>query len=553
MDRAKAALKSGAAAGLPELLTVLESLSTDYLKVNLDELSSLIEKDGAVLAKLLAAANTLAHNPTVAPVATITQAIHLVGFQRIRSLTVSLMLLESTGGARNPPEQREAAASALCAGLFAQSCAEQLGSVDPDIAFAAAMLRNFSYILFPAISIEHTREVTERLKTKPHDIAYRGMFGLTPIELSRRVLAGARLPEEITATLRDFDPDRPGGVSSKFETRLAAVAELGSRLAKHALKPTEASETFLGQARLTARKFDRLLPDACAMVEPALLKTDENLQNFLRVSGGGIPVPGLACIRGHVTGVTAPNTATAEAPASATSEPAETASPDTAPAVDLPPTEASSEGAPPPPAALPTARPDPVEPIVVAPITPPAPPAPVVPAKSWDEDLRNSTAFTAEPLVAPEIALASVLALARDALQAEECWLFQRLDGGTSFSLVGGTGKIWLEVQPFAAMRPEDRNVFGVALSRQEVVVLHNTQDAAITRYLPAWWGAMENLPHAFALVPIHAEKGPVGLCLIGWRQARKVAVSSHQVTLVQQVCAQAIVQPGSHAGMQTA
>ena len=57
VDRAKAALQSGAAAGLPELLSVLESLSTDYLKVNLDELSVLIEKDGAVLAKVLA--NTL--------------------------------------------------------------------------------------------------------------------------------------------------------------------------------------------------------------------------------------------------------------------------------------------------------------------------------------------------------------------------------------------------------------------------------------------------------------------------------------------------------------
>ncbi len=451
VDRAKAALQSGAAAGLPELLSVLESLSTDYLKVNLDELSVLIEKDGAVLAKVLAAANTLAHNPTIAPVATITQANHLVGFQRIRSLTVSLMLLESTGGPRNPPEQREAAAAALCAGLFAQSCAEQLGTVDPDIAFAAATLRHFGYILFPAISIEHTREVTERLKTKPHDVAYRGMFGLTPIELSRRVLAAARLPEEVAATLREFDPERPGGVISKIETRLTAVAELGSRLAKHALTPCEVSETFLGQARLTARKFDRLLPDACEMVEPALLKTDESLQNFLSTTGGTVPTPNLARIREHVTGVTA-----------------------------------SVEAA----------------------------------------------------------DLSSVLTLARDALQAEECWLFERLDGGASLSLVGGTGKIWLEAQPYAALRPEDRNVFGVALSRQEVVVLHDTKDAAISRYLPSWWAVAEAMPRAFALVPIRTGKGLVGLCLIGWRNARKVSVSSPQVSLVQQICAQAIESP---------
>ncbi len=546
VDRAKAALQSGAAAGLPELLSVLESLSTDYLKVNLDELSVLIEKDGAVLAKVLAAANTLAHNPTIAPVATITQAIHLVGFQRIRSLTVSLMLLENTGGPRNPPEQREAAAAALCAGLFAQSCAEQLGSVDPDIAFAAATLRHFGYILFPAISLEHTREVAERLKTKPHDIAYRGMFGLTPIELSRRVLSAARLPEEVAATLREFDPDRPGGVSSKFETRLTAVAELGSRLAKHALTPCDVSETFLGQARLTARKFDRLLPDACELVEPALLKTDESLQNFLSTTGGTIPTPCLARIREHVTGVTAPAEAAAAVAADATVTAA-------APTIEPPIATTSSDAALAPTAAAPigaaSASP---RPIAAASIAPPAPVTPPAPAASWDDDLKNSGAFATARSESPEIDLASALGLARDALQAEECWLFQRLDGGASFSLVGGTGKIWLEAQPFAALRPEDRNVFGVALSRQEVVVLHDTKDPAITRYLPSWWAVAANMPRAFALVPIRTEQGLVGLSLIGWRDARKVEVSNQQVGVVQQLCVQAIASPSretaSHA-----
>ncbi len=546
VDRAKAALQSGAAAGLPELLSVLESLSTDYLKVNLDELSVLIEKDGAVLAKVLAAANTLALNPTIAPVATITQANHLVGFQRIRSLTVSLMLLESTGGPRNPPEQREAAAAALCAGLFAQSCAEQLGTVDPDIAFAAATLRHFGYILFPAISIEHTREVTERLKTKPHDVAYRGMFGLTPIELSRRVLAAARLPEEVAATLREFDPERPGGVISKIETRLTAVAELGSRLAKHALTPCEVSETFLGQARLTARKFDRLLPDACEMVEPALLKTDESLQNFLSTTGGTVPTPNLARIREHVTGVTASVEAAAtETSANATATLTEAVSPAAASKIETPVLAAAPNVPLMSPVAIPVvAKPVITEPVAAAPITPSIPVAPPEPVKSWEDDLKNSGAFTADPAAAPEIDLSSVLTLARDALQAEECWLFERLDGGASLSLVGGTGKIWLEAQPYAALRPEDRNVFGVALSRQEVVVLHDTKDAAISRYLPSWWAVAEAMPRAFALVPIRTGKGLVGLCLIGWRNARKVSVSSPQVSLVQQICAQAIESP---------
>jgi HD-like signal output (HDOD) protein len=57
--------------------------------VNLDELSELIEKDTTILAKVITVANTVAHNPGIAPVATISQAIHQIGFHRIRSLALS--------------------------------------------------------------------------------------------------------------------------------------------------------------------------------------------------------------------------------------------------------------------------------------------------------------------------------------------------------------------------------------------------------------------------------------------------------------------------------
>ncbi len=553
LDRAKVALQSGAAAGLPELLQLLESLSTDYLKVNLDELSILIEKDAAVLAKVITVANTLAHNPGIAPVATITQAIHLIGFQRIRSLTVSMMLLENTAGSRNPPEQRDAATEALCAGLFAQSCAAQLGTVEPDVAFSAATLRHFGYILFPAISIEHTREVTERLKTKPHDIAYRGMFGLTPIELTRRILASARLPEEVTQTLRDFDPEKLSGIASKFETRLTAISELGSRLAKHALGPSSADETFLGQARMTARKFERLIPNACDMVEPALMKTDENIQSFMSSTGVTMPTKNLGRISMHVNHILAPADA---APPTDGSQPATSATPAAPTKVPHTPdaeTVPAAPGVEVAPSTTPTVEvvvptpPAPLPPAVLPPptrveIIPPAPAKTTSTTKPWDEDLKKSSAFAAAPIAPAEPPLSAALALARDGLQADVCWLFQKLEGGTSLSLVGGTGPHWVAVQPSAALRAEDRNVFGVSLSRREVVVLHDTHDPAILRYLPDWWKSAENMPRAFALVPIQVGPNVIGLALAGWNLPRHVNVSAFQVGLAQQICAHAIV-----------
>lgn len=515
LDRARAVLQSGAAAGLPELLKLIETLSTDIFKVSLDELSGLIEKDAAVMAKVVTVANTLAHNPGIAPIATIAQAIHRVGFQRIRSLAVSLMLLENTGGARNPPEQRAAAAQALCAGLLAQGCAERLGTLDPDIAFACATLRHFGDIVLPAVSAEHTRAALERLKTKPPDLAWRGVFGLTPLELSRRLLETARLPEEVLRTLREAEPATLAGTATKFETRLLGVAMFGSRLARLALDPALDPAGFALSSRRTAQGFAPLLPDAPELVAPAVVRTGERLLEFARSSGlGALPTQNLGRVRMH--------------------------------AHHLDPAAAAETGLPPAvaPAAIPAAIAAPAE----APADPVALPEPVVAAaeaapEPWDAALAQSGAFATQAFAPAADPLAAALALARDAAQADTCWLLRPPAGGTSLTLAGGTGEIWRRFHARAAVRADERSVFGVCLSRREVVVLHDTADPGLAPYLPDWWRAADGAPCALALVPVAAASSPApaALALLGWDRPRRVTLSPAQAGLVQRVCAEAV------------
>lgn len=97
IDRARDALKSGRGAGLPELLKLIETLTTNHAKVNLDQLSELIEKDAAVLSRVLGVANTVTNNPSFTPLASVAHAIHQIGFTRVRNLALSLMLVESAG------------------------------------------------------------------------------------------------------------------------------------------------------------------------------------------------------------------------------------------------------------------------------------------------------------------------------------------------------------------------------------------------------------------------------------------------------------------------
>ena len=558
VDKARAALQSGRGAGLPELLKLIETLTTNHAEVSLDQLSELIEKDAAVLSRVLSMANTVAHNPGFTPLASVTHAIHQIGFTRVRNLALSLMLMENAGP-RNAPEQREAAAHALCAGLMAQGCAQSLGSIDPDLAFACAALRQFGNILLPAVSIDHYREVLERIKTKPEDIAYRGMFGLTPLELSRKLLAAARLPEEITRTLRDCKPEAIGGTAaSTYDSKLLGVADFGGQLARIALDGGSSPDAFAERSRALARRYEKIIPGAKDTIEPALLHTDDRIASFTQNNGASsLPTPSLKRVKDRVTG---------KPPGTSTYDPAPPATDGVAPTQDAPTngaetpvvispeltslpetvatdviatTSAEEKVAAKTESAKKTPVPVPAPEKTAKPPSAPTPKAEAAPAaESWSDTLAKSPAFETQPeetpgaTPAPADPWVAVLKFVHDGFGAQECWLFLPKKGGESLPLVQGIGKHWQEFKKSAALRLDERTVFGVCLTRRENVVIHDTTAATLTPYLPAWFRQTEGAPGAFLLMPLHENKVAHGLVLIGWNKAQRINVSPAQTEL---------------------
>src|SRR5690349_18248809 len=108
IDMAAAALSSGRGAGLPELLELIQTLSGRMEQISLGELTELIEQDPVVSTRIVSMANMIALNPGMTSLTSVGHAIHQIGFQRVRSLAISLMLLKSSGTRQNPLEQRQA-------------------------------------------------------------------------------------------------------------------------------------------------------------------------------------------------------------------------------------------------------------------------------------------------------------------------------------------------------------------------------------------------------------------------------------------------------------
>lgn len=495
LDRARTIMQGGRGASLPELLKIIETLSMNICEVTISELSELIEKDAVVLAKIIGVANIVSHNPGISPLTTLSQAIHQIGYNRIRTIAVSLMLLENAGGT-NPPEQREAAALALCAGLLAQGTAEQLGTHDPEFVFACAALRNFGPIMFAAVSIEHARAAEKRLTSLGRDEAYRAQFGLTPLDFTRQIFSTVRLPPEVINTLRDCEPESLATDASTYDSRLLGLADYASQLAALSLEPRHGSDAYAAHVRRLGRRYERLVPGATELARPALQRADDRLRQFTHGPGARtLPTKSLSRIDWRLRQLSPteiPPEGSIETDAINLAKAAQHLGP--------PEAEASLPSLPPP-----VSRPP-----------------------------DSAAPFSEPPGIEPLVAALDII---RRDFTANECWLFRPVPGETSLAPFRTVGHA--AAQPSAKVRVDltERSVFGLALQRREVLLIH---DAAQSPHLPRWFRHALGAPGAFLLIPLLQPEGPAGLLLVGWNQPRRIVVTAAQISFARQMVAPA-------------
>jgi hypothetical protein len=425
------------------------------------------------------------------------------------------MLLENTGGA-NPPEQREAAAHALCAGLLAQGCAQGLGNIDPELAFACAALRQFGAILLPVVSLKLCREMLLRKKSVPEDQAARECFGLTPLELSRRLLRRSKLPEEVQHSLRPCAPETMDrAAASSYQARLLGVAAFGGQLAALALNGSHSRDVFTERSCTLARDFAGLLPGIGDLVEAALVHTDDRIGSFSHGQNtAAFCTPGLQHIKSRVLHK----------------------SPDGSRLITAPPVPVASELVP-VPEKRPTSRPA----AEIARPTPVAAAAPVLPgAEAWTESLARSAAFATQPAAPAPVAdpWVPTLTFVCDSFGAQVAWMFAADPRGDQFGLAHGVGPAWAELRARAMVRPAERTVFGVCLARRENVVIHDRTEPTLAAYLPAWFRDHPSAPGAFILMPLLTARRATGLVLIGWSQPQQITVTPAQTEIARQLFA---------------
>ncbi|MFP4282383.1 MAG: HDOD domain-containing protein [Opitutales bacterium] len=508
LARIREALSGREVAGVPEVIQLIQELSAKAFSITVKELADLISRDVAVTAKVISAANTVGYNPYAVPISTVSRAIQVIGFERVRNLAVALLLAENAERTQSE-EQREAAALALQSGFLAQEVAKQKGlELNPEQAFICASLRNYGKLLMTTFLLPEYRRARSFEADLGIDEAYRSVLGLTPLELGYHLLLSRNMPEPIMRSLQAF----PGKTieqaarDSRDDHTYLAVADFSVRLGELAIDPALDAERFELAAGQLAASYKGWIPGPPIDLDELLKSADDEMRTLRRSYG-------IRSLSGRVLASLKHRAAKRDIPPL----------PAPLPVVDAGPLNAvgdmeSGEGV--AAMALPeTARDS----------------AGVAPSPTGSETIvldaiEEMTRRMADGSIAYPEAVRMLVETVHRQMKSSDTVLFLLNRTQGVFFPRFGLGPVFGEIQKTERISPKVRDVFGISLSRLEDVFVANAKDTKIARFLPSWLRRSAKDLRCFVVLPMQENGAAYGFIWSG--SPRPAAANLRRETL---------------------
>ena len=255
---------------------------SDSAESSAAELARVVLQDAAMTAKLLRVANSPIFNPVGKSISTVSRAVVVLGFQEVRSICMSIAIVESMLKGKQKQHVIEEMARAFHAAVQARSFARKRKDNSPEEVFIATLLYRLGDMAFWAFAGEAGESLDRELRQRPDtdaDKVQREVLGFPLRELtlglSREWKLGALLEESLEGK-SDKNP-RAGNVDLGYQLAVAAekgwkepgVTKLVERIAENLYLPVEAvRELVQDNAREAAEtaafygadKASRLIP-----------------------------------------------------------------------------------------------------------------------------------------------------------------------------------------------------------------------------------------------------------------------------------------------------
>lgn len=462
----EAALADEQSAAISEIIQIIQQLASKAFSISVNELSELIGRDPTVTTKVISAANTLGYNPGGQPVNTLSDAIHTVGFEKIRNLAISLMLAENASNGTNSYEQRQAAALCVCSGMLAKQLAKKPGREDEsELHFVCASLRNYGRLLLSTFKLDDYRLALSHALEMPEDQAFEHVFGLTPLALGEAILQQTNLPKDIKRSLAPLSPAtlRQPAYSLQDETLL--LSELAVSLSAVVFDETVGPDGFNHALRGVLTRFAASYPLSIEAVNEALLQVDEDVNALNRSVGiADKHSPASAKLYARLNSTHLP-----KPPAHARIQ---------ALAKSKPLTEMSPEE-----------------------------------RQSFSDETFAAANQKFEAALVPgsKVRLAEIFdalcAAFTEAANLENCLVFTREEyDPKNLSARYGSGKLFGKVKNRPIVGPDKNDIFSICLSRKEDILIQDTRAGKVSKVIPEWIHAAAETS-SLIILPVSYEK----------------------------------------------
>jgi len=192
------------------------------------QLGESILKDYALTAKLLRIVNATYARRFGGRIYSIQHAIVILGFDRVRSLALSISLFKTSGSGKGTDRASESAISALVSSEIARNLANHT-RVNEDEATVAAMFKNLGrHLVLVHMPERYDAIVADVEGGAPVALAARRALGLSFEELGAAMAKSWRLPEALVNAMSASDA--PAGKLERSADRLTALASFSNQV-----------------------------------------------------------------------------------------------------------------------------------------------------------------------------------------------------------------------------------------------------------------------------------------------------------------------------------
>ncbi|HPJ95804.1 MAG TPA: HDOD domain-containing protein [Syntrophales bacterium] len=170
------------------------------------DLANVILKDFSLTNKLLRVVNSAFYGNLSGRVTTVSKAVFLLGFEKVRMIAAALMIFEHLQNKSELAELQEATVASYMSGILAMDLAEQMRVDRKEEAFICAMLFNLGKVLVICYFPEEYQEIKRRMIENSIDegSAARFVLGIAYKELGMAISKSWNFPDKIVHSMDEL-------------------------------------------------------------------------------------------------------------------------------------------------------------------------------------------------------------------------------------------------------------------------------------------------------------------------------------------------------------